>query len=90
MKRILRTSIPVDDRWHSIEVHGPVVHVATRFEAEVEIWWLDDSAIVTWQRTFRVYGTGEDDVDGAHVGSAITPSGKFVWHLFERVGGASC
>lgn len=87
-RTILHEFIPVDDAWHTIEVGGPIVHVATRSEDYVEIWFIQDPAVIPQRRTYRVFGTGHPDVEGAHVGSAITPSGNFVWHLMERGGGA--
>lgn len=86
-----RVAVPVDDQWHQINVNGPILHVATRSEREVEVWFLADSA-VTWKRSFRVFGTGHPLPGGSytHVGSAITPpDGRFAWHLFESLGGES-
>lgn len=33
---------------------------------------------------YRVFGTGQTDVDGLYVGTALTASGALVWHLFRR------
>ena len=87
MRQVFRNTIPVDDNWHTIEVAGPVLHIATRGEDYVEVWFLDDSAVVAHDRTFRVYATGQVGVEGKHIGTAITPSGRFVWHLFEKSAG---
>jgi hypothetical protein len=83
-RSIFREAIPVDDRWHSVQVRGRILHVATRGEDYVEIWFNHDPSITHWEREFRVYGTGQSGVKGAHVGTAITPSGRLVWHLMER------
>lgn len=83
--RILRTVIPIDDAWHTTELRGPIVHVATRHETLVEFWWLNNPDNPAEQRSFRVVGTGHPIPFAPlarHVGSAITPSGLFVWHLF--------
>jgi hypothetical protein len=86
VRRVFRTEIAVDDRWHTVPLRGPILHVATRGEDYVEIWHLEDSAVVQREGTFRVYGTGEVLVlnTGKHVGTAITPGRSLVWHLFER------
>lgn len=90
-RRILREAIPVDDLWHTIELQGPIVHVASREEGAVEIWWLDDPALPAEARSFRVVGTGQPLAPALahHVGTAITPSGRFVWHLMEHERGAA-
>jgi hypothetical protein len=82
-RRILRTVIPVDDQWHTLELHGPIVHVATRGIDHVEVWFEDDPSVAEATRAFRAYGTGMA-VEGRHVGTVITPGGGLVWHLMER------
>lgn len=85
MSRILRETVPVDDRWHTFKLRGPVVHVATRHEDAVEFWFVDDDRAEPAQRTFSVVGTGQLVPPGAtFVRTAITPTGRFVWHLVER------
>ena len=87
MRQVFRTAIPVDDTWHTVVLSGPILHVATRFEDQVEIWHLHNPGLVEFPRTFRVFGTGHhiDEDAGKHIGTAITPNdGRFVWHLFER------
>jgi hypothetical protein len=83
MRAIHRLAIPVDDQWHTIALHGPIVHVATREHRHVEIWFIDNVGLPGEERTFRVYGTGQPDLKGTHVGTAITPDGALVWHLME-------
>lgn len=83
-RQILRETIAVDDAWHTLEVHGPIVYVATRGEGYVEMWFLSDSAVTHWSRTFRVFGTGQEVPDSAaHIRSTMSASGQFIWHLFE-------
>lgn len=89
--RVLKYSVPVDDRWHVLQVAGPLLHVACQYGPEsVQVWASDAPSPV---RQFRVFGTGQV-VDGGpeaerftyhHAGSAITAGGALVWHLFERV-----
>lgn len=84
-RHVLRTQIFADDQWHTIDFRGPIVHVATRSESYVEVWFIDDSEMKPAPRTVRVFGTGHQLAPeaGEHIGSAITPSGRLVWHLFE-------
>jgi hypothetical protein len=84
-RAILRVSIPVDARWHTVELGGPIVHVATRELHEVEVWFLNDPQVEPISRRFTVVGTGHDTQGGTHVGTAIAPGGALVWHLVERV-----
>lgn len=83
-RTIHRLAIPVDSTWHTVALHGPIVHVATRDHRYVEIWFIADPMVGQMLRTFRAYGTGQPDVEGKHVGTAITPDGHLVWHLMER------
>ena len=80
---IYRYEIPVDDRWHPLQLSGRIVHVDCRSMHAVEVWALhtDGPQAV---RTFRVYGTGQPLPPGIdYVGTAIAPGGKLVWHLIE-------
>jgi hypothetical protein len=85
-RAILRQTIPVDDQWHILSLRGPIVHVATRGEDYVEVWFIEDSETKAEDRAFRVIGTGQllAPALARHVGTAITPSGRFVWHLMEH------
>lgn len=86
MNRVLRYEVPVDDRWHALNLLGDIMHVATRRADVVELWVLDVDALVT--REFRVFATGEQMPTGLHlrhVGTAIVPGGALVWHLFEEL-----
>jgi hypothetical protein len=86
MRRVFRTELPVDDQWHYRAINGPIVHVATRHETAVELWFIDDTDAPVHDRAFRVVGTGQPIAPAlAHyVGTAVTPSGQFVWHVFEH------
>lgn len=80
---IYRYEIPVDDGWHPLQLSGRILHVACRSMGVVEVWALhtDEPAIT---RSFRVYGTGQPLPPGIdYVGTALTPGGQLVWHLFE-------
>lgn len=80
---IYRYEVPVDDRWHPLQLSGPIVHVGCRNARAVEVWALHtDGPTVT--RSVRVYGTGHTlPPDVQHVGTAIAPGGQLVWHLVE-------
>lgn len=85
MRAIYRTAIPVDDLWHTVELRGPILHVATRAEDAVEIWHLCDTDQPITGHGFRVVGTGHQlEAIASYVGTAVTPSGRFVWHLMEH------
>lgn len=80
---IYRYEVPVDDRWHPLQLSGRIVHVDCRDPRAVEVWALHTraSAVI---RTFRVYGTGQPlPPDIQHIRTAIAPGGELVWHLFE-------
>lgn len=82
-RRILRAVVPVDDAWHTHVIRGRIVHVASRQEDAVEFWWLDAPQAPAERHSFRVFGTGQPIDFGAwHVGTASTPTGQLVWHLF--------
>jgi hypothetical protein len=82
--RILRYEIEADDRWHTLPA-GRIVHVGTRHEDRVEVWVLTPRGLSGYyNRKVRVFGTGDELPEtGEHLGSVITPSGKYVWHLIE-------
>lgn len=81
-RRALRWSVPVDDQWHQIG-SGQVLHVDARSNGTVEVWTLEGSA-PSVARTVRVYGTGQSiaEADTEHIGTALTPGGALVWHVF--------
>jgi hypothetical protein len=80
--RVLRYEVPVDDVWHPLDLPGPIMHVAARREGVIDVWASDIGPGA--RRVFCVFGTGHDIPDhAAYVGTAVTPSGQFVWHLTE-------
>lgn len=85
MRRVLRWVIPADDQWHEISANGGIVHVATRAEPYAEVWSIVNDDLPDEVRRLRIYGTGAPlDPEGHYVGSAVTPSGRLVWHVFAR------
>lgn len=85
-RAIFRQVVPVDDQWHPFTLTGPIVHVGTREENCVEIWFMNEPASEAQPRAFRVFGTGQaiEPATARHVASVITRSGRFVWHLLEH------
>lgn len=90
MRTIYRYVVPVDDQAHLIVLTGPIVHVATRSEATVEFWAVADSDGEPTTHWLQVIGTGHPMSESAVnvIGTAVTPTGRLVWHLVE-MGGAS-
>lgn len=90
-RRVLRWNVPVDDAWHEIG-GGSVLHVAVREDpALVEVWTLErlkpnwPASDVTAKRAVRAFGTGHllpPDL-GRHLGTALCPTARLVWHVFE-------
>lgn len=88
-RAVFRYEVPVDDDWHTIELSGPILHVAARRPDVVEVW-AQTGAGLTSARTFRVFGTGQPLPQGVrltHRGTALAGDGSLVWHLME--GGTS-
>ena len=84
MSAIHRYEVPVDDRPHRHILGGPIVHVAAFHVDAVEFWAVYDVDGMQQQRAFQVVGTGHEIPSGArHVGTAIAPGGRLVWHLME-------
>lgn len=84
--RIFRYEIPVDDRWHTVRLPGPIVHVATRRPDAVEVW-ATTAGFGPYDVDLTVVGTGQPypaDPEIIHVGTAIIPGGALVWHLLRR------
>ncbi len=85
-RKVLRHVIPVDDQWHVVNLPGPIMHVATRQENAVEVWFIGRGDQRGEAHALRVFGTGQPFPEAArHIGTAITPSGRFVWHLFQTL-----
>lgn len=83
MTAIHRYEVPVDDRWHPVQLSGNVLHVDCRNAHVVELWALHTDGPGD-TRSFRVYGTGQPiPPDLRHIGTALAPGGKLVWHLME-------
>ena len=81
--KVLRWGVPVDDLAHEIG-SGPVVLVATRHEYGVEVW-TEEPDQPHLERQIRVVGTGQQVPEGhRHIGSTLSPSGRFVWHVYEN------
>ncbi len=83
-RRILKWSIPVDDRDHPMGA-GTVVHVACQnHPGAVEVWTDEPDAEHVTTTSARVYGTGQplpqhDEV----LGSTVVLNG-LVWHVLRR------
>lgn len=81
-RRILKWTIPVDDRDHPIGA-GPVVHVGCQGgNAYTVAVWTDETGDPALTSA-RVYGTGQPlPAHDEAIGSAI--AGPFVWHVLRR------
>lgn len=93
-EHIFRYEIPVDDQWHSLDLYGPVLHVACRRSDTVELWATHYDhpprpGVARISSQFRVVGTGQPipaQREGwRHVGTCIAPDGYLVWHLLEKI-----
>lgn len=88
MRIIHRHPIPVDDQDHTISccASGRVVHVGITDDGlnGMQVWIEQvEPHIELWDRTFRVFATGQEIPDGLHhMGSAVV--GFHVHHLYER------
>lgn len=90
---VFRYEVPIDDQWHTHNLTGAILHVASRKRDTVEFWALSTTgAPIT--RSFRVFGTGQEVPNTAKWrGTALSPAdparllpaGQFAWHLFEAV-----
>jgi hypothetical protein len=85
-RAVFRAVLPANDQWHMLSLSGPIVHVGTRGEDYVEVWFIEDSDGTPTERAFRVVGTGHSLAPALahHIGTAVTPSGRLVWHVFEH------
>jgi hypothetical protein len=83
---IFRYEVPVDDKWHAIELDDYPVHVGCRDVRVVEFWARYGDEGRRRKRLFRVVGTGHAMPKGAwrYVGTAV--AGELVWHLIEGSG----
>lgn len=80
---IFRYQVPVDGRWHTIDLTGQILHVASRDPAYVEFWAMHHHGEVPRPAQFRVVPTGYSFASGMYRGTAIAPGGQLVWHLIE-------
>lgn len=87
-RRIFRYEVPVDDRDH--RVHLPeyvrIVKIGARRTDAVEFWGLVTGSDLSYDRVFRVLGTGQPIPNGYEYIGTPEPvaGGQLVWHLFER------
>lgn len=85
-RTIWKFEIPVDDRWHEVNMPAPakIVHAAC-VGAYGTVWvWAEvtPEGKETDARKLRVFGTGHPIPDEAtYVGTA--PSAPFIWHVYE-------
>lgn len=81
---IRRYTVPVDGEWHVVELQGRLLHVATRDIQLVEFWATFNEGEPVRRHTLKVVGTGEEyPWHCGNLGTALTPSGRLVWHLIE-------
>lgn len=88
MRTIFRFEIPIDGEWHEYEMKGKFLHVAQRRSVEksrcIEFWIEWDREAEPEQRLFCVIGTGGVVPQGGmYCGTAISPNGDYVWHLYS-------
>lgn len=90
-RKIFRYVLPVDDAWHTLDLTGPILHVATRGADFVEVWAMVQPGVDPVGRAFRVVGTGQSFPPALafYIGTAITPDGRLVWHVMEHDGTAA-
>jgi hypothetical protein len=65
--------------------HGAKLLAVQEQRGEPQLWAMVDPGAKTYQRTFRVYGTGHvmPDDPGQYVGTVQSHSGVLVLHVFE-------
>lgn len=81
MRRVLKWTVPVDDRDHPIG-GGRVVLVDTKGNFGVVLVWTEETQPTPQVRRARVYGTGQPvpDHDDEWIGSTV--AGPLVWHVY--------
>lgn len=90
MRTIHRYEVPVDNRWHYVEMTGDIVHVAVRELDAMQVWALvgDHPKVV---KELCVFGTGQPIPAGyngsslRHVGTALVCDLRLACHLFQRM-----
>jgi len=82
--RVLKWPLRVDD---SVQLIGPghVINVDCQSTMDaVMVWTLEPDETPSPTRKVQVIGTGQRLPDESkHLGSAVTPGGWLVWHVFE-------
>lgn len=69
---------------HSMPVGAKILHVEE--QAGRPVMWAQVNPIAdTEVRSFKLVGTGHADIysNDGYVGTALTASGAFVWHVYE-------
>ena len=88
--RVLRYELAVGDNVVSLPEGARVLSCAVRPHAgHVDLWVMAPAEAATTDRLFQVVGTGwefGDDAGLTYIGTAVTASGSYVWHVFERAG----
>lgn len=85
-RRVLKWSVPVDDRLHPVGV-GKVVHVDCQGSNidVVQVWTeehMDTGTPRPIRRQVQIFATGQELPPSArHLGSVV--AGVFVWHAYE-------
>ena len=85
---VAKWTVAVDDKPHQIG-GGTVVHIACQFPDVlnvVTVWTIEprNAEAAPPKQTVQVFGTGQPlPLFAVPLGSAITASGRLVWHLFS-------
>lgn len=87
MRTIYRFTVPI---LNGVATHffiGKIVHVECKTEDTVDFWAeIDNKQVSYTARKFEVYPTGVEIPDDAqYIGTAVSPSRIYVWHLMERL-----
>jgi hypothetical protein len=91
-QRIHKYEVPYGEWTVALPECAEILHVATQPTATgkeaVFLWALVRDGVPTKLRQIGYFGTGEEIPVGAeYIGTAITPCGTFVWHVFDGPGG---
>ena len=79
-----RYEVLVDERKHTFYLTSGPEHVAAPDDNHVEFWAEFEEGKPSYQRAFRVFGTGHELPDeAAWVGTCPRTRNGFVWHLYE-------
>jgi hypothetical protein len=88
MGRVLKYELGYGEALTHIPEGAEILHVATQpigpTTAGVYAWALVDPDAAHVVRQIGYFATGDEIPAGSeYVGTAVTPSGAFVWHVFE-------